>query len=67
MAEVFYICRARMDKQHGTLEKAGQSDKVGFCGVIQAPDALLADGLTLDDERWHFCMHNGNGTLHHGT
>lgn len=69
--KIFYnsacpVCCAGMDEQRGALKKSGQADQAAFCDMTQAPDALSAEGLTLDDVRRHFYVCNSEGTLHRG-
>lgn len=55
-----------MDEQRSAFEKSGQPDQAAFCDMTQTPDALSADGLTLDDVRRHFYVRDADGTLHRG-
>ena len=69
--EVFYnsacpVCRAGMDEQRITMEKAGVGGDVAFTDMTAAPEALADDGLTLDDVRRHFYVRDAAGTLHRG-
>lgn len=69
--EVFYnsacpVCRAGMDEQRGALEKADAEDEAAFTDMTAAPEALAADGLTLDDVRRHFYVRDAGGKLHRG-
>lgn len=69
--EVFFnsacsVCRAGMDEQRSVLEKSAQADQATFCDMTQTPDALSAEGLTLDDVRRHFYVRDSKGKLHRG-
>lgn len=69
--EVFYnsacpVCRAGMNEQRNAFAKSGKSDQAAFCDMTQVPDALSADGLTLDDVRRHFYVRDTSETLHRG-
>lgn len=69
--EVFYnsacpVCRAGMDEQRRAMETPGQAEDVEFTDMTASPEALAADGLTLDHVRRHFYVRDGAGHLHRG-
>ena len=55
-----------MDEQRDAFGKAGVADDASFIDMTNAPDALAADGLTLDDVRRHFYVRDSSGNLHRG-
>jgi predicted DCC family thiol-disulfide oxidoreductase YuxK len=69
--EVFYnsacpVCRAGMDEQRDALARAQKNEATDFIDMTVSPDALIEDGLTLDDVRRHFYVRDRDGNLHRG-
>lgn len=69
--EAFYnsacpVCHAGIEEQKRVLAERGASDRAAFTDMTQAPDALAADGLTLDHVRRHIYVRDTHGKLHRG-
>ena len=68
--EVFYnsacpVCDAGVKSQRRAMEKGGAGD-LAWTDMTCAPDALHADGLTLDHVRRHIYARDASGKLHRG-
>src|SRR5687767_2807830 len=68
--EVFYnsacpVCDAGVKEQRRAMEKAGAGD-LAWTDMTSAPNALEADGLTLDHVRRHLYARDASGRLHRG-
>ena len=68
--EVYYnsacpLCDAGVREQRGAMEKAGAAG-LAWTDMNCAPDALQAEGLTLDHVRRHLYARDASGRLHRG-
>jgi predicted DCC family thiol-disulfide oxidoreductase YuxK len=69
--EVFYnstcpVCRAGINDQRKTLDRAGVGENTTFVDMTQLPAALAEDGISLDQVRRHFYVRDTDGKLHRG-
>jgi predicted DCC family thiol-disulfide oxidoreductase YuxK len=68
--EVFYnsacpVCDAGVRNQRVAMERRGSAD-LSWIDMTCAPEALNADGLTLDHVRRHIYARDASGKLHRG-
>jgi predicted DCC family thiol-disulfide oxidoreductase YuxK len=68
--EVFYnsacpVCDAGVRNQRRAMERSG-AGAIDWTDMTSAPDALKADGLTLDHVRSHIYARDASGKLHRG-
>jgi predicted DCC family thiol-disulfide oxidoreductase YuxK len=69
--EVYYnavcpVCDAGVNESRRAIEKRGAGESACWIDMSSTPEALAAEGITLDDVRRHIRVRDHDGTLYKG-